>query len=1462
MQQNIDKASETKRKRKSRNKKPKPTPFLNPEPLTRWIGAESVARINANDVDTTALLDTGARVNTVTPAFVEVHDIDVYPMSDLLQGSPHPQFTLNGLGGYRTVPDGYVVIRVRVPEISGFDEDQVALVVKDDSDFAARVPVILGTPAIGRIVNVIKESEMDRLSTPWAMVQVSGGLVKANAAAYPDPRIRVNRVEVDPKQVATTQDTDPFDFDEVGYVRKDVDLPPLATKAVKIKLKNQLRGCKAHVCVSPLEDDDKNSKLPPGVHIEDTYHVLNPCTDHLIALVRNDSGDYVTLKKGKPLASVALANEEPVTVLKRDMIDAIDMERGIPNVRVNTAQTQPKLSEEERKKKLMDTLDLSGLKKWNRKSIKKAKALLQEFQDIFSLEPLEIGETHLTEHEIKLTNSEPYKERFRRIPPPLIDEVRAHVKEMLDAGVIQPSKSPWSNAVVLVRKKDGRLRFCIDFRRLNSRTEPDSYALPRINEALDELRGMAHFSCLDLISGFWQIPMSAGSRPYTAFTVGNLGFFECLRMPFGLTNAPATFQRCMEEAMGDLNLKICMIYLDDLICYSKTEDEHLDRLRQIFERLRASGLKLKPEKCKFFQSEITYLGHRVSKEGIHPSAENIEAIKKMKVPTTYTEIRSFVNMVGAYRRFIRNFSIIAAPLYEHLRGENAKKKSESLTLSPEAVEAHRKLIDAVTTAPVLVPADFDKPFRLETDASHKGLGAVLSQKQDSDNKYHPISFGSACLKGSQRNYHSSKLEFFALFWAVTRQFKDYLYWSTFSVRTDNNPLTYINTTAKLDAVGHRWVSELANYRFSLEYVRGKENVVADCLSRNLPDDDDDDTQSKIDTQTADQASTPENSDLTALSEEEVKETLCVKDLGSDERLEVHDPFLVQLRMSIERDEEYLGQLAKTQLTPMHVVDWVAAQQEDPLIRGIHDWLKRGKKEKLSDSLGPELSRTPEGKECVRNHSRFRLHKGLVYFFTLPRIQQDNEHYIEALDARRAFFVPPEQRNNALRGCHDMMGHQGRDRTLSLLRERFWWPGMAAQMQEKLRKCERCRVHKAKASTEELHPIVATAPLDLVHVDYTTIETDMEPNKSPKVVNVLVIQDHFTKYLMVRVTPDQTAKTTARFLWEEFFSVFSPPRRLISDQGKTFTSKVVTELCNLLGIEKLTTTAYHPEGNGQVERANQTIFRMIGTLTKDEKADWPRHLASLTFAYNSTRSAITGYSPHYLMFGVIPRIPIDFQYPTLHMEEHRKHLFTKKVNVWIEEVRRRSREAITQAQKQTQLEADRQKRLFDKGKSCVVIYPGDTVLLLQKAFVGKRKVPDKWLEERYEVIERLGDSSPLYRVQDSNGRILTVHRNRMLLFEPRIPAGQPLTTYRLQISIFTVVPSWQTPSDWDGYPIRSMYAVSPFGPYSVPVQDSLLRKPAKWLCTHSKMVLALELTALIGLTATLLWLLPVNNDGFG
>ena len=291
----------------------------------------------------------------------------------------------------------------------------------------------------------------------------------------------------------------------------------------------------------------------------------------------------------------------------------------------------------------------------------------------------------------------------------------------------------------------------------------------------------------------------------------------------------------MQNCLGELNLTYCLIYLDDVIVFSKMPEEHLWRMHVVFDHLREHGLKLKPSKCDVFKSEINYLAHHVSWKGVLPSKKNLESIAQCPPLDTYTKVKSFVGLVGHYRHFIKGFAKIAAPLYDLTSGDNKDKKSEHVDLSPEAREAFDCLKAACLQAPILAFPNFNKPFLLETDASRRGLGAVLSQKQ-ADGRYHPIAYASRVMNETEQRYHSNKQEFLTLKWAVMEQFHEYLSpygknRNEFVGRTDNNPLTYIFSSTNLDAAGQRWVARLASYNFSLEYQEGKDNMVANFLSR-------------------------------------------------------------------------------------------------------------------------------------------------------------------------------------------------------------------------------------------------------------------------------------------------------------------------------------------------------------------------------------------------------------------------------------------------------------------------------------------------------------------------------------------------------------------------------------------------------------------------------------------------------
>ena len=408
-------------------------------------------------------------------------------------------------------------------------------------------------------MEVIKESEISKLAVPWASSQVSWLMRDIQAKLG---QVVMNDVANKP--------ISPLNVDEVVRVTCKCTVPPFSHKAIHGKVNLILHGYKMNVMTHGLE-----KRLPSlllGIDVQMVYATLADGSNRVTVVLKNNTRDWLEIKKGMPITGMVAANEVPkVTNL------------------LSTEETkeQPTLTEAERQDLLLEKLHLSGLEAWPEDQAGKARSLLKEYHDIFLLEKRDMGHANATKHKIVLKDPDtpPFKKHFCRILPPQLDEVREHLKLMLDAGVIWPSNSLWCNAVVLVRKKDGSLRFCIDFRKLNSLTVKDSHSLPHICETLESLGGAAHYSTFDMNSGFWQVPMDEESKQYTAFTLGSMGLYKCESMPFGLCNAPPTFQRLMQNCLGELNLTYCLIYLDDMIVFSKMPEEHLQRMCVVFNHL-------------------------------------------------------------------------------------------------------------------------------------------------------------------------------------------------------------------------------------------------------------------------------------------------------------------------------------------------------------------------------------------------------------------------------------------------------------------------------------------------------------------------------------------------------------------------------------------------------------------------------------------------------------------------------------------------------------------------------------------------------------------------------------------------------------------------------------------------------------------------------------------------------------
>ena len=370
----------------------------------------------------------------------------------------------------------------------------------------------------------------------------------------------------------------------------------------------------------------------------------------------------------------------------------------------------------------------------------------------------------------------------------------------------------------------------------------------------------------------------------------------------------------------------------------------------------------------------------------------------------------------------------------------------------------------------------------------------------------------------------------------------------------------------------------------------------------------------------------------------------------------------------------------------------------------------------------------------RNHQNFTVLQDALYLCSTPKGK--NEDLL-------LFIIPEAHQTATLNGCHWDAGHQG------ILQEHFWWPGMAKQMRQTIRDGTYCLQYEGGFPKAPLCPIVTTALLNLLHVDFTRIETTLEPNQSPRVANVLVFQDHFMKHMLAYMTPDQTAKTVTKFLYGGYISIFGASARLLSDRGASFMSSIIEEMCKILGIKWLWTMPYHPQTNRLVERLHQMIMWMIGKLGEDKKADWPSHLAEIAHVYNATQSAVTRYSPHYLMFRWWPRLPVNFVFPTIGSNEApMREASAKYVDEYIASVQDRLRTTLWEAQPQSMAEACQQKQYYDRKIGAVNLKPGNIILVKVDAFKGKKKIKDRWEEETWRWCIKLQQMSPLTKWQNN------------------------------------------------------------------------------------------------------------------
>ena len=935
---------------------------------------------------------------------------------------------------------------------------------------------------------------------------------------------------------------------------------------------------------------------------------------------------------------------------------------------------------------------------------KKLHTLLHDKQDAFAKNKMDLGTFTKIKHEINTGFSAPVKQRFRPTPREFAGEEEKCLNDMLEAGVIRPSTSPWGAPTVLVRKPDRSVRYCIDYRRLNDRTEKCSYPLPSINTCLDALSGSTCFSTLDLNSGYWQISMEESSIPKTGF-VTKYGAFEFVKMPFGLCTAPSTFERCIELVMRGLQWDKVLIYLDDLIIMSRGPLQNLERLAEVLQRLKEAGLKVKPSKCKFLRLEVLFLGHIVSQLGIRPNPKLIENVQNWKVPSSRTEVMQFMGLCNYYRKHIQDFSAIATPLTA------LTSKSITFEWSDAAQTAFEALKRVLCSAPLLsFPRDHGR-YIVDTDASDYGLGCVLQQEQDGEEKV--IAYGSKKLSRAQRRYCVTRKELMSIV-VFLQEYRKYLLGRPFLIRTDHNSLIWLLHFKEPQGQLARWLEVIYEYQFTICHRKGKDHGAADALSRSpelLPE------------------------CAHAFAAVPLKDLPCGGCAYCTRRQEEWDSFKeiddviplgarrVQTRGDARRAVQ--AEAAESTVAPdpqLKVADqkpppiqkssgWAhgysfeqlrQAQQADPDLQPVLDWVKQG--ERPSREV---VSCTSPATRCYWNHFQaLKLIDGVLYLVRPAEDGSPVEHRL---------VVPKSLRSEVLAHCHDALfsAHLGVNKTYDRVRQRFHWYALKSDVRTHIASCAVCA--KAKLPYQKFKAALANfrvgAPLDRVALDV------MGPLRKTERGNryLLVITDYFTKWVECFPISDLQSETMARILVHEFVCRFGAPLEAHTDRGTMFEAALFKEACRLLDIVKTRSVPWRPPGNGLVERFNRTFESMMRCHLEGEEIDWDLDVPILAAAYRSTVHPSTGFTPNFLMLGRETTTPVDIVFP-------RVETSSEDLPQYVQDLQERFARCYATARQKLKSEAERQARYHDTRVSQHVFLRGDAVLKKKAQRTRKLALP--------------------------------------------------------------------------------------------------------------------------------------------
>ena len=821
------------------------------------------------------------------------------------------------------------------------------------------------------------------------------------------------------------------------------------------------------------------------------------------------------------------------------------------------------------------------------------KQLLSRYNGVFPADlPAGLPPDRDVRHAIPLqAGSVPPTRRIYRLSAPERAEMERQIRDLLDKGWIRPSSSPYGSPILFVKKKDGGMRMCVDFRMLNKQTVRNNYPLPRIDDLLDRLEGASIFSCLDMQQAYHQVKLSEQDTAKTAFTTPQ-GLFEYLVLPFGLTNAPATFQALINDVLGECR-DFCMAYLDDILVFSKTPEEHLQHLERILSTLQTHKLYAKLSKCHFALSSVKFLGHVISAEGISPDPDKVKVVQDWPTPKDVADLRSFVGLASYFRKFIPDFASITACLTRLFR----KGAAWSWTLACQ--HAFDTVKTLLTTAPVLKLPDTTQEFTVVVDASGVGIGAVLLQGD------RPVAFDGRKLTDTELKWSATEQEMLAVVHHV-QKWRCYLEGGHFVVVTDREPNTWFHSQKKLSPRQHRWYEFLADLDFTWQYRPGRLNM-ADPLSRHPR------FSAKLQSAVCAVATRAQHKAHLPEAAAPNGEGVAVQ-----AELPTSDPADTEQQKSVSRTQSPSEDTSNSKGTHKGTTLPVPNSPFNSDAMLILQDIREGY---VVDPLyAPANAATREKHGLTQSADGLWMRGDLV---TVPA----NTHI-------RKFILRELH-------CSPYAGHFGVQRTQELISRYYWWPQMQAEVAAFVKGCVPCQRSKPAhgATAGKLQPLpVPEALWEDISMDFVG-----PLPRTPRGYDfILVVVDRLSKMAhFLPCTQNITAEQLARLLEARIFAVHGMPKSIVSDRGPQFMNAWISDLYKRLGTKQTPSTAYHPETDGQTERVNRVLSEMLRHFVNKSTYDnWDENLPLAEFAHNNAKSSATGYSPFFICYGKHPRLPVQ------------------------------------------------------------------------------------------------------------------------------------------------------------------------------------------------------------------------------